>query len=81
MLEKDVHERNLRHTNLANSRPEDTQPKRLRWVYCCYSTISSRRGLTRVAYPDQGNARARVKDKREVEQLPRLSHFICSNYY
>ena len=32
----------------------------------------SRRGLSRVAYPGQGNARARMWDKREVEH-PRLS--------
>ena len=32
----------------------------------------SRRGLTRVAYPGQGNARARQWDRREVEH-PRLS--------
>lgn len=31
----------------------------------CYNI--SRRGLTRVAYPEQGNARARTWDRRTVE--------------
>ena len=34
LLEKDVYERYLRLSNLANSSPEETQPKRPRWVYC-----------------------------------------------
>ena len=55
--------------------PEETQPERLRWVYCTLSPYynkgrlpcnTSRRGLTRVAYPGQGNARARQWDKRKV---------------
>lgn len=48
--------------------------KRLRWEY--YTLVSEliheagmcntiRRGLTRVAFPEQGNARARTWDKRE----------------
>ena len=36
----------------------------------------SRRGLSRVAYPGQGDARARVWDERGVEH-PRLSISLC----
>ena len=59
-------------------RPEETQPKRPLWVYCTLSAgvadsfNMSRRGLSRVAYPGQGNARALTWDKRKVEH-PRLS--------
>ena len=60
--------------NLANSSPEGTQQERPRWVYCTLLTFKvsclyniSRRGLSRVAYPGQGNARAHTRDKREVE--------------
>ena len=45
---------------------EDAQPKRPRWVYCYHTVNISRRGLTRVAYPWQGDARARQWDKRTV---------------
>ena len=34
ILEKDVYERYLRRENLANSRPEETQPERPLRVYC-----------------------------------------------
>ena len=53
-------------TSQLETSSEDTQPKRLRWVYCtCYSI--SRRGLTRVAYLDEGAMRRpRRRDKREV---------------
>ena len=38
----------------------------------------SRRGLTRVAYPGQGDARARMWDRQEVEH-PRLSRLITNH--
>ena len=68
---KDVYERYLRLSNLANSSPEDAQPERPHWVYCTLfasflrivSTISHDVGY-RVAYPGQGKARARQWDKR-----------------
>ena len=69
ILEKDVYERYLRRENLANSRPEETQPERPLRVYCTLfalmlSSINiSRRGLSRVAYPGQGNARALTWDE------------------
>jgi hypothetical protein len=69
ILEKDVYERYLRRENLANSRPEETQPERSLRVYCTLfalmlSSINiSRRGLSRVAYPGQGNARALTWDE------------------
>ena len=71
---KDVYERYLLRENLAHSRPEDTQPERLRRVYYILSSpvvvagvVNNIlwRGLTRVAYPGQGNARAQQRDKRE----------------
>ena len=43
---------------------------------CLYNI--SRRGLSQVAYPGQGNARARMWDKRTVEH-PRLSVYNITN--
>ncbi len=59
-LEKDVFERYLRGTNLANSKHlKIPQPKRPQWDYYIQSAFHvvdginiSRRGLSRVAYPD-----------------------------
>ena len=68
---KDVYERYLRRADLANQSSEETQPKRPHWVYCALASLLwgglniSRRGLSRVAYPEQGNARARTWDKRK----------------
>ena len=81
---KDVYERCLQLLNLANSRPEETQPERLRRVY--YTLSSSVvgtgrvnnmlwRGLTRVAYPGQG-MREPSSGISEKLRFPRLSHFI-----
>ena len=75
---KDVYERYLRLLNLANSRPEDAQQDvHFGYVVSCSSFVVcslniSRRGLSRVAYPGQGNARAQQRDERGVEH-PRLS--------
>ena len=38
------------------------------------------RGLTRVAYPGQGNARARMWDKREVEIPTSFAFYIASHF-
>ncbi len=38
-VKKDVYERYLLRTNLANSRPEDTQLERPHWVYCTLTAL------------------------------------------
>ena len=65
---KDVYERCLQSlkSRKFESSSEGTQPKRPRWVYCILYNIS-RRGLTRVAYLDEGAMREpETWDKREV---------------
>ena len=62
--------------------------ERPRWVYYTLQTSMvsadkcniSRRGLTRVAYPGQGDARARMWDRREVEH-PRLSRLLLTTQF
>jgi len=62
--------------------------ERPRWVYYTLQTSMvsadkcniSRRGLTRVAYPGQGDARARMWDRREVEH-PRLSCLLLTTQF
>ena len=46
--------------------PEDKRNRNVRVGCIVPIYYISRRGLTRVAYPGQGNARARRWDKREV---------------
>ena len=70
LLEKDVYERYLLRADLANQSSEDTQLERPLRVYCTLTFHFvrfniSRRGLSRVVYPEQGHARARTWDKRE----------------
>ena len=75
---KDVYERYLLRADLANqSSEENATGTSTSGVLCPVHSFMgslniSRRGLSRVAYPEQGNARARTWDKREVEH-PRLS--------
>ena len=75
ILKKDVYGRYLRLSDLANQSPEEnaTETSALGVLYPVHlilyrvdERIYSRRGLTRVAYPGQGNARARQWDKRKV---------------
>ena len=77
LLEKDVYE-----TLSSTCRSRKSKAQKIRnggvhngCIVCCLFFANgfsiSRRGLSQVAYPEQGNARARTWDKREVEH-PRL---------
>ena len=76
LLEKGRYERYLLRADLANHSSEDTQlDVHLGCIVFCLIFVDSinisRRGLSRVAYPEQGKARARTWDERGVEH-PRL---------
>ena len=75
-----------RISQIHQSRRDATETSALGVLYLSHLIIyirvsilcnTARRGLTRVAYPGQGNARARQWDKREVEN----SHVFCVDTY
>ena len=73
---KDVYKRFLLRADLANQSCQKIR-NRTSTLGVLYPALMgfvniSRRGLSRVVYPEQGNARARTWDEREVEN-PRLS--------